>query len=130
MPLGSKAEQDSLVIAKPTNEEEVAMFKAEVARWICEIASSRTSFGKATDNGLASRTTIAWRAACSRPATIGGIVKLPIGTRSNTRYVRIAILCGKSLQHGSARHVFPRLEGLSSFYAGYCRRTLIDLPTT
>jgi hypothetical protein len=60
VPLGSKAEQDPLVIAKPTNEEEVAMFKAEVARWICEIASRRTSFGKATDNALASPTTIAW----------------------------------------------------------------------
>ena len=52
LPLGSKAEQDRLVIAKPTNEEEVAMFRAEVDRWTCEIASARTSVGKATDNGL------------------------------------------------------------------------------
>jgi hypothetical protein len=46
--LGSKAEQDRSVIAKSTNEGEVAMFKAKVDRWTCEIASSRTSVGKAS----------------------------------------------------------------------------------
>jgi hypothetical protein len=45
---------------------------------------------------------------------IKGIVNLLAGVRPNTQYVRIADLSGKALQHRSARHAFPRLEGLGA----------------
>jgi hypothetical protein len=36
--------------------------------------------------------------------------------RSNTQYLKIANLSDKkTLQHRSARHAFPRLEGLSAY---------------
>ena len=43
-----------------------------------------------------------------------GIVKLTNGTRSNTQYVRMPNLISESPQHRSARHAFPRLEGLGA----------------
>jgi hypothetical protein len=44
----------------------------------------------------------------------GGIVKLSSGKRSNTQYVKRPNLSSKSLQHLSARHAFPSLEGLGA----------------
>jgi len=43
-----------------------------------------------------------------------GTVNLLADVRPNTQYVRIANLIGKALQHRSARHAFPRLEGLGA----------------
>jgi Bacterial regulatory helix-turn-helix protein, lysR family len=43
-----------------------------------------------------------------------GTVNLLVDARPNTQYLRIANLSGKALQHRSARHAFPRLEGLGA----------------
>jgi hypothetical protein len=42
------------------------------------------------------------------------IVNLLADVRSKAQYIKIANLCDKPLQHRSARHAFPRLEGLSA----------------
>jgi Transposase DDE domain len=44
----------------------------------------------------------------------GGTVNLLVDVRPNTQYLRIANLGGMALQHRSARHAFPRLEGLGA----------------
>jgi len=43
-----------------------------------------------------------------------GTVNLFADVRPNTQYLWIASLSGKALQHRSARHAFPRLEGLGA----------------
>jgi hypothetical protein len=43
-----------------------------------------------------------------------GTVNLLADVRPNTRYVRIANLSDKALQHRSARHAFPRLDDLGA----------------
>jgi hypothetical protein len=42
---------------------------------------------------------------------LAGIAKLSNGPRSNTPYVNMPNSSGESLQHWSARHAFPSLEG-------------------
>jgi hypothetical protein len=46
--------------------------------------------------------------------TNSGTVNLFADVRPNTQYLWIANLSGKALQHRSARHAFPRLEGLGA----------------
>lgn len=97
------------MIAKPTNEEEVAMFRAKVDPWTCEIASARTSVGKATDNGL--------------EPNHDRLVSDMLAPGYDRGYCQVA---DRRALEGGREAV--RLGG--SFYAGYCRRTPVDLPTT
>jgi hypothetical protein len=45
---------------------------------------------------------------------VDGIVNLLTDERLNARYIRIAKLSGKAIQHRRARHAFPRFEGLGA----------------
>jgi hypothetical protein len=50
----------------------------------------------------------------AQPVTSTGIVKSSNGTRSNTQCLGIPNLISESPRHRSARHAFPRLEGLGA----------------
>jgi hypothetical protein len=95
-------------------------FLSAVCRSLGVIPPRFTPQRRPTPSVAAERSLATIRAILSSKAT-SSTLKMPRGTvnlladmRPNTQYVRIANLSGKALQHRSARHAFPRLEGLGA----------------